>query len=546
MESELQCSDDSINIINDNVINDNEPKEINTYSDYCKILNMTSIPTFGQYSEDYTFLEQVLILKSNSQPDNIPQNLKTKIDNLKDEVNINPDYFHITLSTSSLLSPKSEKEVNSSYTLLNLISHPYIFYNCDLNKDKEHRTVVYCALFTDEEEIDTIQEHKDKDILRINPECKLNDNQLKREIILHLSEDGFPSLSPNNCGILINLNAQIINFYVVVCGTYGEKIVKIFVGNFVIIPNANNSVLIGDLYNKMVKEKNKEELGTELILFRNKFIDYMNYVFNFGLNEIVNNAQNLEDIKQCITKAFSIIFNFSINDEDDDNSKKIHEKELINMQNYYYHNVCNFICNLYKDSKTVDKNFGEKFLELSLKEKYIQELLLKYAQYNISRINHIILNYEFFIFENDNNILDDLQEKANEKYTEDILPNFKSLLEDILNTDEENLDKIKDDFSEENIVHIGNPYIEKLINICNSIRNEEEFNINELDEIIKKYLFYIVWDFKGRPMGVHDDFGRVSFMNNQIDKNYFCNPDDKIQCCKRLIQNFENADDKHY
>ena len=57
MESELQCSDDSINIINDNVINDNEPKEINTYSDYCKILNMTSIPTFGQYSEDYTFLE---------------------------------------------------------------------------------------------------------------------------------------------------------------------------------------------------------------------------------------------------------------------------------------------------------------------------------------------------------------------------------------------------------------------------------------------------------------------------------------------------------
>ena len=536
MESALSCSEDSI---------DNKPVEINTYSEQCNLLKMPSIPTFGKYSEDYTFLEQVLIFKSGSQPDNIPQNLKIKIDNLKNNTQINPDYFHITLSTSTLLGPNSENEVNSSYTLLNLISHPYIFYNCELNK--EHRSEVYCAAFTDNEEIDTVQESKENDKLRINPDCNLDDHQLKREVILHLSQDGYPSLSPNNCGILINLNSQIINFYVVVCGTYCGKIVKIFVGNFVIIPNANNSVLFGDLYNKMMKEKDKKELGTELIIFRNKFIDYMNYVFNFGLNEIVNYAMNIAHIKQCINKAFSIIFDFSEKDENDDNSKKIHEKELINMQNYYYQNCCNFILKLYKDSQFVHPNFGEKFLEISLKIKYIEELLLKYSQYNISRINHIILNYEFFIFENDNKILDDLQEEANEKYTEDVLPNIKSLLCDILNCDEEKLDEIKDKFSEENREHIENPYINKLDNICKSIGNNDEINLEvELDEIIRKYLFYIVWDYKGRPSG-HPDFGRVSFMNiNEIDNKLFCNNEDKIQCCQRLIQNFENVDNKHY
>lgn len=536
MESIISCNDNSL---------DNKAEEIKPFTEQCDLLKMTSIPTFGKYSDDYTFLEQVLILKSENQPDNFPQNLKSKIDNLKNKININPEYFHITLSTNTLIKPSSENEINPSYTLLNLICHPYIFFNCAL--DKEHKSHIYCSAFIDDEELDTIKESNENDKLRINPECNLDDNQLKREIILHLSKDGYPSLSPNNCSLLIDLNAQIINFFVVVCGTYVDKIVKIFVGNFVIIPNVSNSVLFENLYYKMIKEKNKEEIGAELIFFRNKFIDSMNYVFNYGLNEIVNNAKNLEDIKLCITKAFSIIFDFKINEQDDDNSKKIHEKELINMQNYYYNNVCNFICNLYKDSKDVEPNFGEKFLEISLKIKYIEELLLKYKQYNISRIIHILLSYELFIFGDDNNLLDDIQDKANEKYSDDILPNFKSSLCEILNIDEEKLDEINDNYSEENIIHIGNPYIEKLINICNSIKNGEKPNLDEFDEVMRKYLFYIVWVYKGKPKGVHNDFGRISFMNsNEIDGKYFCNNNDKIKCCQKLIQNLENADDKHY
>ena len=179
------------------------------------------------------------------------------------------------------------------------------------------------------------------------------------------------------------------------------------------------------------------------------------------------------------------------------------------------------------------------------KKKYLEELLSKYSQYLRSRINKIILSYLFFIFENDN-LLDDLQLKANENYEEDVLPNLKTFFQNILNQDEENLEEIKENYSEENRIHTGNPYIEILINICNAIRNEDDIDMDELDDIVKKYLYYIVWDYKNRPCGVHDDFGRVSFMNCEIDKKFYCNIDDKINCCQKLIQYLENADEKHY
>ena len=542
MESALSCSNNSLN--------KEKEKEIETYSEKCELLQMLRIPTFGKYKEDYTFLEQVLALKSETKPDNLPEKLNMKLDELKkNHPEAEQEFFHITLSTNNFLSPTSEKEVNSSYTLLNLLAHPYIFYDCKLDKQKKHESQIFCAAFTDEAELDTIKEEdqKDKEKLKINPDCRLDSDELKRDIILHLNHDGYTSLSPNNCGILVNLNAQIINFYVVVCGTFAGKIVKCFVGNFVIIPNANNSVLFGELYNKMVKEKSKENLTTELIIFKNKYSDYMNYIFNYGINEIVTQAKNLNDIKLCIKKAFSLIYDFSINgDEDDQNMKKIHEKELMSMQNYYYDNVCHFIKNLYKFSE-FENNFGEKLLESSLKKNFVEELLLKYILFSIKRINQIILNYEFFIYENDD-ALARIQENADEQYSEDILPNLKSLIADLLSAEEEKIDEIKDIYSEENRVHKNNPNIETLINICNAVRNEDDIApvLNELDDLMKTYLFYIVWIYKGKPCGIHDDFGRVSFMNETIKKEYFCNDDDKINCCQQLIEYLENADDKKY
>ena len=56
-------------------------------------------------------------------------------------------------------------------------------------------------------------------------------------------------------------------------------------------------------------------------------------------------------------------------------AKKILEKELINMQAFYYNNFLNFVTNLYEYSSAVDPNFGEKFVESAIKNKYIEDTL---------------------------------------------------------------------------------------------------------------------------------------------------------------------------
>ena len=531
--------------INSNInLNDEEDdKEIETYSNKCELLKMITVPTFGKYSEDYSFLEQILILKSPSKFENMPEIMQKKLDNLKQKYpKVEPEYFHITLG-NVLIRPSNIDELKDSFEVLNLLAHPYIFYNCSLNK--EHRSEIYCAAFTDENEIGTIKQREGADTLRLNPDCNLDDNQLKRDIILHMSHDGYASLSPNNCAILINFNAQIINFYVIVCGTYGGQIVKCFVGNYVIIPNAQNSVMFGDLYDIIMKDKKKYNVAQELIILKNKFKEYMNYIYNFGLNEI-SKLDNIENVKFCILKAFSFIFDFS-SSEDDENSKKVHEKELNNMEAFYYYNFLNYIGTLYEFSSKVDPNFNEKLVISSIKNKYIEELLIKYREYNLQRFNNIISNYGFCLYENKEDF-DDLQDKVNIKYEQDILPNLKEFFCDKLNLEEQNLDEIKDSYNEENRNPMDNPNISVLINMCNSISNGEDINndLKQLDDIIRKYLYFIVWDYKNRPDGVHFDFGRVSFLNIEIDGKYFCNKEDKINCCQKLIRFLEKVDEKKY
>ena len=522
---------------------EDDDKEIETYSNKCELLKMITVPTFGKYSVDYSFLEQILILKSPSPFENMPDIMKNKLDNLKQRYpKVEPEYFHITLG-NTLIKPSNVDDLKNSFECLNLLCHPYIFYNCSLNK--EHRSEIYCAAFTDENEIGTIKQADGNDILRVNPECNLDDNQLKREIILHMSNDGYASLSPNNCAILINFNSQIINFYVIVCGTYGGQIVKCFVGNYVIIPNAQNSVLFGELYDKIMKDKKKKNVAQELIILKNKFKEYMNYIYNFGLNEI-SKLDNIENIKSCILQAFKIIFDFS-SSEDDENSLKIHEKELINMQAFYYYNFLNYIGTLYEFSSRIDSNFNEKLAISSIKNKYIEELLIKYREYNIKRFSDIISNYGFCLYKNKEEF-DNLQDKVNIHFEQDILPNLKDFFCDQLNLEEENLVEIKDSYSEESRNHMDNPNISILINMCNSIRNDEDIkkDLDQLDEIIRKYLYFIVWDYKNRPEGVHYDFGRVSFLNIEIDGKYFCNKEDQINCCQKLIRCLEKIDEKIY
>ena len=138
-----------------------------------------------------------------------------------------------------------------------------------------------------------------------------------------------------------------------------------------------------------------------------------------------------------------------------------------------------------------------------------------------------------------------IKNKADEKYTKEILPIIKPICSKNLDLKENPLTEIIDKISK--IKLNPNPNIELLINICNNINNKKDFSIDKLDDIFKNYLYYIVWEYKGKMFGIHNDFGRVSLMRiNEIDSKFFCNDEDRIKCCQELIQRLIDADEKKF
>ena len=110
-------------------------QELNIYKEQCDLFKMLSIPTFGIYSNDYAFLEQILILKCNSLLNNSPKIVQDQINYLtKQYPSLDIQYFHLTLSASTLFLVSPDNINHLSFTPLNFISHPYIFYNCQLNR----------------------------------------------------------------------------------------------------------------------------------------------------------------------------------------------------------------------------------------------------------------------------------------------------------------------------------------------------------------------------------------------------------------------------
>ena len=207
----------------------------NYYNETCEILQMLSIPYLGVYSDDYTFMNPLLVLNSTTIPENLENSLNKKIYNL-DKNNLEASYFHITMEGSNLYKNYNQRIINDKYSRINIIPHPYIFYNVNLKKGHEHFTHIYAAIYTKNKnnDKDFIKESNEEDNVKINPDCELLNKNLKRDIILHLSDDGYPAISPNNLSILLNLNCQIINFFLVIVGTYRNKPCKFCVVEYII------------------------------------------------------------------------------------------------------------------------------------------------------------------------------------------------------------------------------------------------------------------------------------------------------------------------
>ena len=113
-------------------------------------------------------------------------------------------------------------------------------------------------------------------------------------------------------------------------GTYGGKIVKCFVGNYLIIPNLCDIELYKDIYLSLLKQNSKEDLIQNLIIFKDKFLDIFDNMIKNCIDDIIQNKYNFEIAKNKIIICFKNIFRFGLNDIKDNEEKKKFE----NISNY--------------------------------------------------------------------------------------------------------------------------------------------------------------------------------------------------------------------
>ena len=155
----------------------------------CPLLKMPAIPTFGIFDTDnYLLMEPIHIIKSqNLMPDNLPPFIFQQIKALSQKYKqIIPEFYHVTLNANKLYINSNERIIESNYTRVNLVAHPYIFSNPKISQTS--KTHINCAIFKENDELETIIETNEITGIKINPECQIISPTLNRDIILEINQ----------------------------------------------------------------------------------------------------------------------------------------------------------------------------------------------------------------------------------------------------------------------------------------------------------------------------------------------------------------------
>jgi hypothetical protein len=72
-----------------------------------------------------------------------------------------------------------------------------------------------------------------------------------------------------------------------------------------------------------------------------------------------------------------------------------------------------------------------------------------------------------------------------------------------------------------------------------------KIKLEQITEIYRSFLYYKVWERKGKIIGIHNDFGQLSLLNmHQIPSNYHCSQEEIVEILLEVINILENFDEK--
>ena len=504
------------------------------YENICQLLQMHAIPYIGKYEDDgYNFLYPILTFQSKTCPKNIPKSISDRINklNIKDF-----NYFHITIDSSSI--------PNRSETRLNIVPHPYIFYDFKGSVTKEHRTFVYCCLISDEDNFNlTIKEKNDEgDRLIINPDYDFCNDNLKREIIIHPSGDqNIPAISPNNIAFNVNLGCQMIHFYLITLGTYHNQIVKGCCCEYIILPSAMCGKIFMGMIRSFNEKRSVEDVIRNVLVSKRVYEDFFKNYFYICINEICNN-DNINSFKNSICNVFKKIFEFN-----DSDYNERHQNDMELMGNYYYEYFKQFVLMLFGANKfDTNKNYDEIILS-SLNDKYIFNIIEKFINFHVLNISIIYKSYENYVQLTDD--IESIEEDVKEEYEKNICNELKdficSFIEIPKNTFEERVNdyKINITMNRECKNHRLFQILKQKIEENNSIDKDD---FEGIDDVFINILYFKTWVYKGSPNNIHNDFGSISFLNEpKIDPKYFCSKQDRINLCNEMIDIFEKINNSY-
>ena len=514
------------------------------------LMKIPAIPTFGIFDRNnYLLMSYIHGIKSqNIMPTNLPPYIIKQIQSFSQKYpKIIPEFYHITLNGNDIYCEHNERMIETNLVRINLVAHPYIFNNPNFSRSA--KTHINCAIYKSLDEIDAIQESfEGNNSIKINPNIEIMSSELSREIKLEINQQKNKMFfEPNNCTLLLNLNCRIINFYCMIIGTHNNVPIKFFIGNYVIITNGENTVILNSLISKLQDHSGTKDLFLSLLLNQMLYNDSFMFIIYYILDKIVNKSNNKEwninTIKNLFTNGFKLLFEIEYNKNDI--SKEEHDNDILNISNYYFDNIKYYINYLYEGSYSIE-NFSEKMLLCNISNKYIVEIIKKYIDFHLSLLHNII--YSYFGYYSEEIDFEKLLEEAKEIHTTKIWPKYKEKYCKDLKINNQEFDRIIFSFIDKNWKKIENHNIQHFTDICEALVKEKEINpiLGKIDEPIKEYFFYYIWVYKGKLRGIHKNFGKYSFMcSDKIKSIYHRKNDEKFNFCEKLIEILFKADKQY-
>ena len=164
---------------------------------------------------------------------------------------------------------------------------------------------------------------------------------------------------------------------------------------------------------------------------------------------------------------------------------------------FYYNYLLTFIAKLFGDEELKVENYAIDIINCSLKDYYIVDIIEKFINFHLSKINSIFNGYQNYLeyFK----LFDLIKENARIEYISYVWPNLKEFICSLLGISVSEFEKKTKEISSQkkNI----NKNIEEFYKISNNLLNNGKITKNEMNKIdfpFLNFLYYEVWESRGK------------------------------------------------